>query len=128
MKKLSTMLVISMLMSNVAFAAKCDWKNDIVEKNGSYIYSARCHHEVGVVKKDLKDREKQVVLLKKTITLKDLALTTADTRIMNWRSESYNQHERLMTQARLQSYSNWLYLGGGVVITVLAVFAAGQLK
>jgi len=74
------------------------------------------------------ERQVQVDRLSKSITLKDLALDKADQRMMNWRDESYNQHERLLKQQKLAKYNDWLYFGGGIGLTILSVWAAGQIK
>ena len=128
MKKYIPYILIMCLISPNLALAKCDWAKDIKRQGNTFLYPAKCHHAVGVMKKDLKDREEQVVQLKKTIKLKDLAMIKSDERIVLWRDQSYNQFERLQKQARLNSYNKWLHFGGGVVLTVLSVWAAGQIS
>lgn len=108
--------------------ANCNWKTDVVRKDNYVAYSSECHREVGRMIKDLKDREKQAEKLKKTIKLKDLALDTADERIMDWRKETYNQHSILERHAKARRYERYLWFGGGIALTALSVWAAGQLK
>lgn len=120
-------IVIGELLSPILAWADCDWTS-IEQQGNKYIYSEECHAKVGIMVKDLKDREAQVIELTKAVTLKDLALEKADKRIMNWREESYKQFDYLQTQKRLSSYSKWLYVGGGFGLAILSVWAAGQLR
>lgn len=113
----------------------CNWRTDIQKQGSKYLYTASCHDEVGKIvkanrelKKANSERLKQVKKLDEVIELKDLALDKADKRIMNWRNESYNQHYRLLRQQKLAKYNDWLYFGGGMAITILSVWAAGQLR
>lgn len=115
-------------------ALSCDWST--IKKQGSeYIYTADCHKEVGklVVKveeleKANSERQKESAKMIEAIKLKDLALDKADERIMNWRNEAYNQHERLLRQEKLSKYNDWLYFGGGIGLTILSAWAVGQLR
>jgi len=113
----------------------CNWNTDIQAQGSKFLYTASCHDEVGKtirkareLEKAEAEREKQVKKLTESITLKDLALDRADTRLMNWRDEAYNQHERLLKQKKLAKYNDWLYFGSGIGLTILSVWAAGQLK
>lgn len=108
--------------------ANCNWKTDVVRKDSYVAYSSECHREVGRMMKDLKDREAQAEKLKKTIKLKDLALDTADERIMNWRKETYNQHSILERHAKARRYERYLMFGGGILAGFAAVWAAGQIS
>jgi len=128
------MLMVS-LVSHSALAS-CNFNTDIVKVDtNTYHYTKECHIEVGKIKntkeeleKAVDERKKQVEKLNESIKLKDLALDVADKRIMNWRDESYKQHERLIKQQQLSKYNDWLYFGGGIALTVLSVWAAGQIK
>jgi hypothetical protein len=113
----------------------CDWSKDIKKENGKYTYTSSCHAKVGVLIKEndnfklaLSERKKQVEKLDKSLELKDLALQKADKRVMNWREESYNQHQRLIKQQKLSRYNEYFYFGGGVFFTALSVWAAGKLN
>lgn len=130
--------------------AVCDWSTGIKElPDGNYSYSKDCHGEVGVIGKALKstkealeERKNEAEALrsevkeltnsntkvKKSLDLKDLALDRADTIALKWRDETYNQHERLLKQEKLAQTNNWLYFGGGIGLTILSVWAAGQLR
>lgn len=121
------------LLSSQSLA--CNWNTDIQKEGSKYLYTASCHKEVGrlvksnkELEKAISERQKQVEKLGKTIELKDLALDKADQRIMNWRDESYNQHQRLLKQQQLSKYNDWLYFGGGIALTILSVWGAGQIK
>lgn len=121
------------LLANPAIS--CDWSKDVRKEGSNYVYTTDCHIEVGKTikaKEELEkansERQAQVEKLGKAIELKDLALDRADQRIMNWRDEAYNQHERLLKQEKLAKYNDWLWFGGGVGLTILSVWAAGQLR
>ena len=124
------------LLVNHSALASCNFNTDIVKVDtNTYHYTKECHIEVGKIKntkeeleKAVDERKKQVEKLNESIKLKDLALDVADKRIMNWRDESYKQHERLIKQQQLSKYNDWLYFGGGIALTVLSVWAAGQIK
>ena len=132
MKTLISSVCLFILLCSPTFA--CDWSS-IQKQGSSYVYTADCHREVGKLvgkTKELElantERQKESKNLYEAIKLKDLALEVSDKRIMNWREESYNQHERLLRQQKLSKYNDWLYFGSGVFLTVLSVWAAGQIK
>ena len=128
MKKIiSSLLVGSMLFSNIAFA-DCKWATDVKKVSDGYLYTEECHGRVGVVVKDLEDREKEVTSLRKTIEFKDLALVKADERVMLWRDESYEQFDRLQKQTALSRKNDMLWFVLGIVFTGAAVYGAGQLR
>lgn len=125
-------ILLMVFITNQSLA--CDWSS-IKKQGSSYVYTASCHKLVGSTVKRVKalekansERQKQAEKLTKAIELKDLALDKADERIMNWRKESYNQHERLLKQKKYSAWNDWLYFGGGIGLTVLSVWAAGQIK
>jgi len=125
--------IIIALLINTSMA--CDWKTGIVKKGSRYSYTVDCHKEVGKLVKQNKElklanseRQKQSEKLTQSIKLKDLALEKADLRITNWRNETYNQHDRLLKQKKLSKYNDWLYFVGGMGLTVLSVWGAGQIK
>lgn len=136
MKRLMLCIMLTVSLASQPALAACDFSSDIVKVDANtYQYTKECHIEVGKIKKAKEElekasdeRKKQVSKLTESIKLKDLALDTADQRIMNWRVESYRQHERLLKQQRLNKYNDWMYFAGGVLSTVISVWAAGQLK
>ena len=115
--------------------AACNWKTDIVRQGSNYLFSKECYKAVGDMKVQVKElqaanteRKVQVKKQYEAIQMKDLALDKADQRLMSWRSEAYNQHERLLKQQKLAKFNDWLYFSSGVALTVLSVWGAGQLK
>lgn len=121
------------LLTNVN--AACNWKTDVVRQGSNYLFSKDCYKAVGILKVKAEEleqanneRKAQVKKQSASIKLKDLALDKADQRLMNWRSEAYNQHERLLKQQKLAKFNDWLYFGSGIALTVLSVWGAGQLK
>lgn len=128
MKKLVTLiLATSLLTSNIVFA-DCKWAEGVKKVEGGYLYSSDCHGRVGILVKDLEDREIEVVNLRKGLELKDLALKKADERITLWRDESYEQFERLQKQTEFARKNETLWFVLGVVVTGAAVWSAGQLR
>lgn len=132
MKRLISSLCLVTLLYNPLYA--CDW-GSIQSQGSSYIYTADCHKEVGKLVNKVKElesanleRQKESERLYGAIKMKDLALDKADQRIMTWRNETYSQHERLLRHEKMSKYNDWAYFGGGVLITILSVWAAGQIK
>lgn len=110
-----------LLIPIILLSLACNWKTDVKKVEGGYLFTDRCYQQVGKLRIS-NDK------LFKSIELKDLALEKSDEVIMKWRDEAYNQHDRLLKQKRLDSWNNWLYFIGGVGLTSLAVWGAGQLK
>ena len=136
MKRIMLCIKLMVLLVSHSALANCNFISDIVKVDtNTYHYTKECHIEVGKIKntkeeleKAASERKKQIEKLNKSIKLKDLALDVADERIMNWRNQSYEQHKRLIKQQQLSKYNDWLYFGGGIALTVLSVWAAGQIK
>jgi hypothetical protein len=110
-----------------SFAA-CDFANDIkAMPDGTYSYTRDCHVEVGKRVKRLALVEQQVVELEKTIELKDLALVKQKERADLWMDTSFKMNDKLQAYEAASSKSDWVHFGLGVAVTVLSVWAAGQL-
>lgn len=128
MKRLVSLLLLLALGSQTAFA-DCDFSRDVkAQQDGSYVYSKDCHVQVGKSLKDLKDREEQVEKLNKTIELKDLALKISDDRNMALRDTLIKMDDRISTAERMNDTQKVLFFIGGVALTGLAVWGAGQLR
>lgn len=117
-------LILILLIPQLAFA-ECDYSTVKKVDNG-YLYSTECHKATGKALKELNIREEQVENLKKTIKLKDLALVTADSRILNYQEVAYKNTERLNRLNSVQSKQNMLYFIGGIVLSTLSVYAASK--
>ena len=128
MIKLFRFLSCVIFLSASITQAECDWSTGIKKVEGGYLYNSDCHGRVGIVVKDLEDREKEVVALRKTIELKDLVIVKSDERVMLWRDESYEQFERLQKQSELANRNQTLYFILGIIVTGAAVWGAGQLR
>lgn len=127
MKKFVSLILAISLFSNIAMA-NCEWATGVKKVEGGYLYTPECHGRVGILVKDLEDREKEVINLRKGLELKDLALAKSDERIMLWRNESYEQFDRLQKQSELARKNETLWFVLGIVVTGAAVWGAGQLK
>lgn len=128
MKQIMSILIsLTFLFTNTALA-DCEWASGVKKQDIGYLYSSDCHGRVGVLIKDLEDRERETISLRKALDLKDQALQKADERIMLWRDESYEQFDRLQKQSELSKRNETLYFILGIVVTSAAVWGAGQLR
>lgn len=118
MKKSIIILLMMCLTINAAFS-DCDWKTGITQgPNNTYIYSEACHLTVGKLVQTNKTQAAQIQDLTQAISLKDLALTNADSRIALWTTTAENEQDRL-TKIDSQSKTNeWIFFGLGA-LTVL---------
>ena len=121
-------LVLSISLLGTSALADCEWSTGIKKVEGGYLYSNDCHGRVGVLVKDLEDRESEVKALREGLRLKDLALDVADKRTMLWREESYEQFDRLQKQIESSKKNDTLWFVLGIVVTGAAVWGAGQLR
>lgn len=125
---ISSVVIAAMLSSNVAWA-KCDFGKDIKKNaNGTYTYTEGCHIEVGKVVKKSKTQEKRIEKLEKVIELKDLALVKSHERTQLWMDTTIKLEDRVNTIERVNDTQKVLYFVGGVLLTGLAVWGAGQLR
>ena len=126
MKKIALLLLFS-LFSNIAIA-DCDFSTGITAgPNKTFIYSEECHLQVGRMIQDDKVKDIQISDLTKAITLKDLAITTADQRTMLWQKTSDDQLSRLNTIQSDQKRSDWLFFGLGAATMFLGAYAAAKI-
>ncbi len=80
------------------------------------------------MKLDLADREEQVAKLTKTIELKDLAIRTQEQRADLWMNTALKLEDRVNAMESLKRQNEILWFVGGIALTGLAVWGAGQLK
>jgi hypothetical protein len=125
--KVAIALILS-LASQSAFA-ECNWARDIKKNaDGTRTYTEECHILVGKTVEELDIRREQVETLKKTVELKDLAIIKLEERNQLWMDTSIKMNDRLNSYESMKSTNQLLMFGAGVVSTVLAVWAAGQLR
>lgn len=125
--KLFTLLLITSLFSQVAFA-DCDFTKDIITNpDGTRTYSKECHVEVGKRLTAAKDREAEVDKLNKAVELQDIALDKAHERIDKWQDTSKKLEDQIDTIQRTNDTTKVLYFVVGVLLTGLAVWGAGHL-
>lgn len=128
MKRLVSLFLLFSFVSNVALA-DCDFKTGITPlSDGSYKYSADCHLRVGQLVQDNAVKDQQISDLTKAVTLKDLVLQKSDDRANLWMNTSGQLEDRLTKVDSLEKKNSVLYVSLGVLGTVLAVWAAGQLR
>ena len=126
--KIAFFTLFFILMPFVALA-DCDFAKDIKEMpDGTYSYSKGCHIEVGKRVKRLILVDQQVVELEKTVELKDLALSKQTERANLWMDTSVKMQDKIIAYDSAAKASKWFDFGLGVGVTVLSVWAAGQLR
>jgi hypothetical protein len=125
--RIVSFVCVLLSLTSSAFGS-CDFANDIKENpNGTYTYTKECHIEVGKRVKKLALVEEQVLQLEKTIELKDLALSKQRERADMWMDASLKINDKLVQYDAIASKDDKLYFLMGVGITILSVWAAGQL-
>ena len=120
MKKLIISVLIFSFSLNSAFA-QCDFAKDIKEnQDGSYTYTRECHIEVG-------KRVKKLEIAEKTIDELDLSLSKEKERTDMWRETSFVLDEKFSKYEKTSKLNDIVHVALGVGLTVLAVWAAGQI-
>lgn len=115
-------------MSNGALAF-CDWEKDIKENaNGTYTYTPGCHAEVGKTIRINGLLGAKIDLLEKQIELKDLQISKYDERTQLWMNTSNELNEKLIKYQSVTTTDKWVSFGLGIGVTILSVWAAGQLN
>jgi hypothetical protein len=126
MKKIISSFLILSLFSNLAFA-DCDFSKGITPgPNNTFIYTEACHLKVGQLIQSNTTLTAQVADLTKAISLKDLALTTADNRTQLWMNTSDRLVDRVNKIDDTVKHNEWLYFGLGVLTTFAAGYIAAQ--
>ena len=125
--KVIALLMIGTLSFNQTLA-NCNWGTDIVKNNGTYSYSRDCHLEVGRLVKSEPLQQKAISDLKKSIELKDLAIDKSEQRTILWMETSNDLNNNMQKINSLESSNKVFYFACGVGLTILSVWAAGQLK
>lgn len=124
-------VLILLLTFTFAFPAwgECKWASDIKENSdGSYTYTRECHIEAGKKIKGYSLLETEVSELRKTIELKDLALTKQTAQTQMWMDTSLKTGDKLASYEHARTADNNLHFAAGLGVAILSVWAAGQLK
>ena len=128
MKKISSLALSLMFVCNVAFADNCDWST-IKEIDGpEFVYSPECHNQVGKLVANEKDYKIQIDSQKKVIQLKDLTIKDLTANSNMWEKEAHSQFKALENYRSAEKTRTWLWFGGGVGATILAIVIAGQVS
>jgi hypothetical protein len=126
---IAILIAITVAALPLRAVAACDFAVDIkANTDGTYTYSRDCHIEVGKRVKKLELTEQRADELEKTIELKDLALVRQKERADLWMDTSVKVNDKLQSYESAAKSSDWLHFGLGVAVTVLSVWAAGQLR
>jgi len=128
MKAIALILAVSMALPNAAWGA-CDFAKDIQkQEDGSYRYTRDCHVEAGKAFERADLQTKRADVLEKALELKDLALVKQNERVELWMNAATKMDDRITAAEDLRSKNNVYYFIGGVILTGLAVWGAGQLR
>lgn len=112
--------LILFLFSYSSFA--CDWST-IKQQGNEFIYSSDCHKAVGKLVQLNDKSEEEIVLLRKSIELKDLALQDSDKRVILWKDESYKQFEILKKAESNKKLENAAWFVAGFASVLLGAWA-----
>jgi hypothetical protein len=116
------------LFTSLAYAS-CDFSKDIRSNpDGSFTYSRACHIEAGKAINSVSIMEERILGLEKKLELKDLMITRYDDRAQLWMDTSFKLNDRLQTYESLKATDRWTSFGLGVIMTVVSVWAAGQIN
>lgn len=128
MKRLRLCTMLMALLGTQLVLADCNPRTIKKQASGDYLYPKACHLDYGRLRQVEEARKVQIDQLKKSIELKDLAISKSNERIELWQNATYKVEDRLLKVERNTERMRWFYLGLGVVITGAAVWGAGQLK
>lgn len=126
MKKLIAIFLLFVSLPSAAMA-NCDFSKVVHNADGTMTYTKELHVCVGQMKADLESANSQIADYKKAIELKDLALTKSEQRGDMWMNQSFTLQDRMDKIESYKSKNEILYFVGGVFLTGLAVWGAGQL-
>ena len=118
--------LVLMLMFAMKESKACDWSTIKKQEDGTFVYSKDCHLAVGTLVKNEKIQAERIDLLNKSLELKDLALDKADQRINNWRTEAYNQNEKILDIQRKTKYNDYIVFGLGIVTAIATGYVFNQ--
>lgn len=125
MKKFIACLLLFVSSAN-AFA-NCDWSTIKKLPDGGYEYTPELHLCVGNLVQDSKVKDQQIADLNQAITLKDLALKEADSRVILWEKNSADELDRLNKISEDQKRNDWTMFILGVGTTFLSAYTAAKL-
>ena len=127
MKKLLISILLSIFISNMAYA-DCNWATDIKAlADGGYEYSKGCHLKVGQLVQDNQTQAAQLLDYQKAISLKDLAIKASDDRATLWNNTASSLETRLQKVDTLEKHNEWLYFGLGALTVIGAGFMTAKL-
>lgn len=127
MKKFTSFIVLLALIPNIVFA-DCDFSKVVSNPDGTYTYSKELHICVGTMKQQNSNYVLAISDLKKSITLKDLALQQSDQRTQLWMDTSFKMEQREESIDSLRKKSDWLYFGLGALTIIGAGILAAQVS
>lgn len=127
MKKFISIVLLTCLFSNFAFADSCDWSTIKLLPDGNYEYSKQLNLCVGNLVQASAIKDKQIQDLTTAVDLKNAALVIADQRTALWEKTSDDELARINTMQADQHSDNTLFFALGVATTFLAAYSAAQL-
>lgn len=130
MKKIISIFILMSLFCNFSFAkaSDCDFKTGIKPlSDGNYEYSKDCHLKVGELVQNSNIKDQQIKDLNQAIQLKDLAIKASDDRSNLWYNTSQDLEGRVQKIDEEQKHNELLWLGMGVLGTVLTGYMVAKL-
>jgi len=117
------LLLSFIFLTNTAMA--CNYSKDITRNDdGSYRYTRLCHISIGKSLTELDLTTEKVTLLEKKLDETYKVLDLEARRAEMWTTVA-KDYESLANKLEKERY---LWFGGGVLLTVLSVYLAGQVK
>lgn len=126
MKKILSIVAALSLFTNVA-VADCDFSKVVKNSDGTFTYTKELHICVGQLVQDNTTKDLQIKDYLQAITLKDLAITTADKRTQLWMDTTFKLEDNIQKMDSFKSTSNWIYFGLGALTIIGAGMMAAQL-
>ena len=129
MKALAVLLIALQTVSIPAYAG-CDFAT-VQKTAGGYLYSTECHVAVGELRETNRLLVAEVAELRTGAEKLQLAYNYLNTDRDQWRDSALLVGEKFDKYQGLSSTQNSIFLGlgvaGGIALTVLSVWAAGEL-
>lgn len=126
-------LLVLLVLLQAPQAMACEFSTGIQETDGGYLYSPDCHKEVGRMKKEIDERRYQKLRYEELLGIKDRQIELEQMSSRNWKAQSelwketaVEVHERSSSIERLSESNKWLYIGAGVLLTVISGYAIGS--
>lgn len=122
-------VTIFSLIFSTTVQAECDPAKDIRKLDAqTYAYSVGCHIFVGETIEELGRLKTQNKSLYASIDFYQQALAKSEQRTQLWMDTTFKTQDQLNKFQSASELDGWVKFGLGVGVTVLSVWASGQLR